>query len=155
MEYYIQIDETAFGPLTEERIRRLLELKKINESTVVSTDAHSWRKLGSFPGLVKSGRTSHDAYNLQSLPQTPAPNTSSDLWNYSLDGSESVGPISYSELSNLVKMGFLRPDTIIWKEGGKESLRIQDHPEFQALLPQAKTQHKNVFSRLFGKGSKG
>lgn len=136
MEYYIQILETAFGPLSQEEILKLLELKKIDSSTIISVDAQNWRKLGSFS----------EFFTTESDSSTENP----DLWNYSLDGNEAVGPLPYEEIYNLAQTGFLRPDTIIWKEGEKESNLLQNEPAFADLFAPPENQGKNFWGHLLG-----
>lgn len=142
MSYYIQLFDRAFGPLTKEKIHRLLQLKKINRSTIVSVDTENWQSLGSFPELIHYKETP-----VVSTPSVPLDTTP---WNYSLDGVESVGPIPFTELYNLVQTGFLNSDAIVWKEGDSESFVLRDVKELAAALPSAGKRSKNLFKRLWG-----
>ncbi|MCR5164532.1 MAG: DUF4339 domain-containing protein [Thermoguttaceae bacterium] len=142
MQYYVQIFDKAFGPLTKEKIQRLVQLKKITRSSIVSVDGENWKTLESFPELAGSN-------NAPILPSQPMTQDST-LWNYSLDGVESVGPIPFNELYNLVKSGFLHPEAIVWKEGENESFLLRDLQEFADLLLPADKQSKGFMGRLSG-----
>jgi hypothetical protein len=142
MQYYVQIFDKAFGPLTKEKIQRLVQLKKITRSSIVSVDAENWKTLESFPELVGS-------CDIHILPDNSLPEDSS-LWNYSLDGVESVGPIPFNELYNLVKSGFLHSEAIVWKEGENESFVLRDLQEFADLLAPPDKQSKGLIGSLCG-----
>ena len=108
MKYYVQLFDKAFGPLTKEKIRRLFQLKKITLSTIVSIDMENWKTLDSFPELVESKES--PVFQPQEAPQEP------NMWNYSLDGVDPVGPVTLNELYNLAKSGFIHGDTVVPKQ---------------------------------------
>ncbi|QRY68685.1 RDD family protein [Ensifer sp. PDNC004] len=66
------------------------------------------------------------------------------LWHYAV-GSEEKGPIDETELLALVRTGALAPDTLVWRSGRGDWMRIADTPEliveFEPEQPASEQRH--------------
>jgi hypothetical protein len=53
-----------------------------------------------------------------------------DDWYYAQSG-ERQGPVSFDRLVNLVRAGWVAPETLVWRPGMADWLRVGDVPELQ------------------------
>jgi hypothetical protein len=103
----------------------------IGPATAVSRDGIEWRPLADFPELTASHSPGPppSAPEMSVQPATPV----ATEWYYSTDGTRS-GPISQSELMQLIGSGALAGDHSVWRAGQPDWTMISETPEVAHLL---------------------
>ena len=60
-------------------------------------------------------------------------------WYYARNGTDRQGPVSETELRNLIAQGQVQPDDVLWREGMAAWTPLRDLAEFRSLTPSTHT----------------
>lgn len=150
MNYYIKIQNRAYGPFTSEKLRSMFKLGNIDGASLISTDKMNWREAASFSELFEP--SSAPASSAPSSPSSPfAPSSSvqpaatssptaapfavssQPCWFLSLDGQTGSGPYAASDVAAAVVSGRANGSSLVWREG-ENARTLFDEPEFSYLF---------------------
>lgn len=142
---YVRIRGKSVGPVEEAKVQELVRQGKVSRASEVSLDGESWVRASEIPSLFTSGPGEGNASaSLESMlgnsKASLLPPEEQPEWFYSTDGRSGFGPLSRSEIGNLIRTGTLNPDSLVWKQGQMaDTIRYtQDFAEFlHAPKPQS------------------
>ena len=97
--YYIKGANKIYGPLTAEKVRTLLSIKRITLDVPISTDQQTWLPLKSFPELVSSD-AAQDSSSPDSTQATPVTTATPVTVGSNTGSTSSSGSMSFDFLQN-------------------------------------------------------
>ena len=118
--YFFRIRGRVFGPFSEAQAQEMVNKGKVGRTSDISEDRINWSQAGNYENLFPKA-ASQETSPSQATTQTQA--TSAGLpgesaeWYYSVDGESGFGPVTKSTIDNLIEMGTLGPENLVWKEG--------------------------------------
>lgn len=132
--YYVHLQGRRIGPVGEADLARLIRSGQVTPETQVSEDGISWVPLGSVPQLAAAARQRpHSSTGLgRGVPTSGSPpqavfseagtslagvgqseTSADDRWYVHWDG-QTQGPISQSQLVELISRGAIGPTALVW-----------------------------------------
>ncbi|MDR1494249.1 MAG: DUF805 domain-containing protein [Planctomycetaceae bacterium] len=123
MAYYVKIRGKAFGPFDDAQIQDLIKKGQVGKNNEISQDRVNWTRAEEnetlFPKTAAAQTSAQtSSQNTYSQPQSSAtPSGVPGQWYYSIDGSSGFGPVSGTEIVQLIQAGKLRKDSLVWRDG--------------------------------------
>lgn len=144
MNYYLKVQDRAYGPFTTEKIRSMIQRGNINAESLVSTDKQNWREVAAFPELLGETQTSQASASAPSAPAAAsngspaatAPTATAPTWFISFDGATGYGPYPSEEIAAFVRDGRANANSLVWRNG-ENARPIASEPEFSRLFTQS------------------
>jgi len=140
VQYYVQISGRAFGPFSSEAIQEAIAQGRIERTTLLSADKRAWEKAGDIPGFFENAAFSTGAGDVGKFQKETFTGTRQSAasetngvreWFVSVDGRESLGPFATRELFDLFNAGNLSSESLVWRQGDKNSYKIGENKEIQ------------------------
>ncbi len=140
--YYFRIRGRVQGPFDLARAQALMRRGRLSRSHEVSLDKVHWQRAEEFPELFVA--QVEEKVRAVALEESPAEasaaaadsSTTEQLWYYSLGGQEQ-GPVPMSRLVQMIQLGQLEPDSLVWTEGMEQWTPWQSVPALRIYAPSA------------------
>jgi len=154
--YFIRIRGRVLGPYTLKQLNTLRVRGQFSQSSEISPDGQKWESAATlelFSSSAKKSiqRTADIADDSQqsspnvgtsTVPTTPA--NGSATWHYSVE-DEQLGPVPLAELQEMIAVGSLSLNDLVWKGGMPEWIRASEVPELnQILSPRRRSRPKTT-----------
>lgn len=137
------------GPFRPERLIEMVKQGKLSRVHMLSTDNDHWQKASEFPDLfqaaarhkpqaddelnqVSTGDQKEASSAIANQSGQPAAG-SEEGWHYGIN-NESFGPVSQAKIFELIGLGQLAENDLVWREGMAEWLKAGTMPVFRSLL---------------------
>lgn len=135
--YYIRIRGRVHGPMQMDRLTEMASKGQLSRTHEMSQDGKTWSSAAKMPEIferqrpIKEQAPTEDAKakatpqataqpasmpTLNGQPQNPPGVSFAKEWHYAI-GTVQMGPVSTSELIELIRHRSLARDNIVWKEG--------------------------------------
>lgn len=141
--YYVRVRGKVLGPYTIKQLTMLRTRGQISQSNEVSTDGSTWESAAHLREVFEtaprsSGRERSDGTGFDLAKRQPeaTPESPKGQWYYSLDGAQ-LGPVPKTDVIQMLGVGALKPEDLVWTEGMTEWQPVADTVDFANLLPQA------------------
>ena len=136
--YYIRIRGKVLGPYTIKQLNTLRTRGQFGQSNEVSIDGQSWQSAATleaiFPVVIKDLKSSAEISNCN-LPGTPSSEKDHRTdWYYSVN-EEQQGPVSLKELQELLTLGRVNLNDLMWTEGMPEWRPASEIQELNTPVP--------------------
>lgn len=143
-KYYVRIRGKVLGPYTIKQLSTLRTRGQISQSNEISTDGTNWESaarlhevFGTALGAGGLARNeSSDSFEIAKQEPDTNSDSAKGQWYYSLDGKQ-LGPVPKSDLVQMLGVGALKPQDLIWTEGMDQWQPVADSIEFANVLPKA------------------
>lgn len=151
---YVRIRGRVHGPFDETKLRNMVQKGQLSRVHQVSLDQQSWQKAGELVELFASRKPASEFAQTAANPQHEShagvehvngPPTEEKEWYYG-SGDQPIGPLSQSQVQNLLHAGNLTEQDIVWKEGFPDWILLGSVPGFHSHAaspekPQANGDH--------------
>jgi len=122
--YYVRIRGKVFGPLEENQVIDMIRQGKFGRMNEISTDNCQWVRADECEQFFPKSRPKRKPLlnNALELPkdntsvQTWQPDSETISWYYSDDGKTGVGPFPQSNIEQMVRLGKITAQTILWHD---------------------------------------
>lgn len=137
MGYFIRWKGVVTGPFSLEQLQTMVKTNQLSKYHEISADRQQWVLAGQitdlFPRKPKHTETyepeEHEEHESEETGQDDEQEEGDeDKWYYMV-GDKKVGPVDIATLKRLVRMGSLRKDDIVWKEGSNRGQLACSIPE--------------------------
>ncbi|MDR0391269.1 MAG: DUF805 domain-containing protein [Planctomycetaceae bacterium] len=143
MAYYIQIRDKAFGPFDAEQLKEMKNNGKLGKATPVSENKIDWYPAESFEIIFPTTQQTQDTQpNITTTKNIPASISEPVNWYYSYNGVDGFGPVTASSITQMIKSGALKPESVVWQDG-QFAHKLNELPQFSELFNTQPTQQNN------------
>ena len=145
MRFFVRIRGKVHGPYSVKQLSALRSQGRFGETDEVSLDGNTWEPGSTleqlFTSLQKPSQSKSREMNAEpvSVPaastpktSTPAPRDASAVWHYSVN-DEQLGPVSLSELRQMLDLGRLTLRDLVWRQGMSEWCTASDIKELNPV----------------------
>ena len=144
MRFFVRIRGKVHGPYSVKQLSALHSQGRFSETDEVSLDGNTWEPASTleqlFTSLRKPSQTKSSEANAKpvsasaaSTSKTPTPARDPDaVWHYSVN-DEQLGPVSLSELRQLLDLGRLTLRDLVWRQGMSEWCTASDIKELNPI----------------------
>ena len=132
--YYYKNRGQTLGPFDLNQIQQRAKRAQLNNRSEVSSDGFSWQPAQNFPEIF-AGNTAAPptAATPAAAPEVAVIEEASE-WHYMLNG-EQQGPVTQSQLQQMIGLGNLKSTDFVWKDGMIDWLEIQNVPDLSPPQP--------------------
>ena len=136
--YYVRRQGRVEGPWSLDKLRSEVRLRKLARYHEVSTDSRSWQPASTLAELFARTEVRKVLGGNQTAA-APADEPKQEaaaepaIWYCDSNGKQ-AGPMTQTQLGELVSAGGLRLDDLVWRDGFPDWLPFEDVPELQVLL---------------------
>ncbi len=131
VRFFVRIRGKVHGPFSVKQLSALRSQGRFSETDEVSLDGNTWEPASTleqlFASLQKPSQTKSREMNAEPIPvsasstsKSPTPaRDASAVWHYSVN-DEQLGPVSLSELRQMLDLGRLTLRDLVWRQGMSE-----------------------------------
>ena len=129
---YVKMRGRVLGPFDPNRLQQMAKMGQLSRTHMLSEDGDNWRRAGEYPELFISDANQVEPTSAPAAEELVTTERPSANWHYSL-GDQPIGPVTLTDLRNLVTSGQLGPNELVWKESMDDWVSIQSIPELAAI----------------------
>lgn len=136
---YVRDRGKVLGPFPADKMRTLIQQRRLGRHVEVSPDGVSWEAITDRPELLRvetpvrvQTPVQHEKTEKQEHVNA-VPQSDVEKWYFAIDNHE-AGPVPISKLEALVVQGRLRSDDLVWTDGMPEWIRVSQVPQLNHLL---------------------
>ena len=132
--YYYKNRGQTLGPFDLSQIQQRAKRAQISNRSEISTDGFSWQPAQNFPEIFAGNTTAPPTAATPTAAPEIAVIEEASEWHYMLNG-EQQGPVTKSQLQQMIGLGNLKPTDFVWKDGMIDWLEIQNVPDLATQQP--------------------
>ena len=136
--YYYKNRGQTLGPFDLGQIQQRAKRAQISNRSVISTDGFSWQPAQNFPEIFAGNTAAPPSAAMSAAVPAVAVVEEAAEWYYMLNG-EQQGPVTESQLQQMIGLGNVKDTDHVWKDGMIDWLEIRNVPDLsvqQANAPQ-------------------
>ncbi len=131
--YFVRRRGRVEGPWPINKLQAEVRLRKLGRHHEVSADGSQWQSAVEIDGLFQHGEVASEYAASASQPNDGQPAASAAIW-FCCIGEDQRGPMTFEDLTALIRTGQVRAADLVWRDGQPEWLDAEHVPELFELF---------------------